>query len=83
MKEQKDTSQLSYQEHRKAVMKEFEGKGFAPFLRSMASTFGKPSNVALYDAGGELVISLHPVTKAGTMIKARTITEIPDSQNER
>ncbi len=73
----------SYQDHRRNVMNAFEEKGFAPFLRAMASQFGKPSNVALYGAGGELVTSLHPVDKPGTMIKAKTITEIPDNQNEK
>lgn len=75
--------EISYREHRSAVMREFERKGFAPFLYSIASTFGKPSNVALFDAGGDLVISLHPIGEVGTMIKVKTITEIPGNVNER
>ena len=76
-------SKASYQEHRKAVMKEFEAREMASLLRSVASVFGKPSNVALYGAGGELITSLHPVERQGTMIKVKTITEIPDHHDEK
>ncbi len=56
-------------------MKECEARGFVPFLRGMAETFGKPSNVALFDENGQLITSLHPISESGTMIKAKTLTE--------